>query len=112
MSASSAESMNGIQLRASNRRCSEIAIVRIGSRHCVEVSLLRVYTQKYPQGGGNVARAESRRYGTFQVTAYRCRCGHEWVPKKLRNAERPRVCPKCKSANWDKPYQFRRGDYS
>ena len=46
--------------------------------------------------------------GTFQVTAYRCRCGHEWVPKVLHQAERPRVCPKCKSANWDRPYQFRR----
>ena len=37
----------------------------------------------------------------FQVTAYRCRCGHEWVPRN--KGERPRVCPKCKSANWDKP---------
>ena len=41
--------------------------------------------------------------GEFQTTAYRCRCGHEWVPKGLRHAERPRVCPKCKSANWDRP---------
>jgi predicted Zn-ribbon and HTH transcriptional regulator len=39
--------------------------------------------------------------GTFQVTAYRCRCGHEWVPRNKN--ERPRVCPKCKSPNWDKP---------
>ena len=45
---------------------------------------------------------------TFQVTAYRCRCGHEWVPLHLRSAERPRVCPKCKSPNWDRPYRFRR----
>ena len=45
---------------------------------------------------------------TFQVTAYRCRCGHEWVPKDLHQTEAPRVCPKCKSANWDRPYQFRR----
>ena len=45
---------------------------------------------------------------TFQVTAYRCRCGHEWVPKDLRQTKPPRVCPKCKSANWDRPYQFRR----
>jgi predicted Zn-ribbon and HTH transcriptional regulator len=37
----------------------------------------------------------------FLVTAYRCRCGHEWVPRN--KDERPRVCPKCKSANWDKP---------
>ncbi len=40
----------------------------------------------------------------FQVTAYRCRCGHEWVPRN--KAERPRVCPKCKSANWDKPFKM------
>ena len=46
--------------------------------------------------------------GAFQVTAYRCRCGHEWVTKDLHQAERPRVCPKCKSANWDRSYQFRR----
>ncbi len=46
---------------------------------------------------------------TFKVTAYRCRCGHEWVPRNLYSNERPRVCPKCKSPNWDRPYQFRRG---
>lgn len=40
---------------------------------------------------------------TFRVTAYRCRCGHEWVPRDLRSTERPRLCPKCKSVNWDKP---------
>lgn len=32
---------------------------------------------------------------------YKClRCGHEWIP---RSDERPRICPKCKSAYWDKP---------
>lgn len=46
--------------------------------------------------------------GTFKVTAYRCRCGHEWVRKDLHQTEPPRVCPKCKSPNWDRPYQFRR----
>ena len=46
--------------------------------------------------------------GKFRVTAYRCRCGHEWVPKDVRQTEAPRVCPKCKSANWDQPYQLRR----
>ena len=46
---------------------------------------------------------------TFEVTAYRCRCGHEWVHSDLRSAERPRVCPKCKSPNWDRPYQFPQG---
>jgi len=35
--------------------------------------------------------------GSVEVTvlACRCRCGHEWLS---REAERPRVCPKCKSA--------------
>jgi hypothetical protein len=36
----------------------------------------------------------------------RCRCGHEWYPR--RPGDRPTVCPKCKSPNWDKPYKFRR----
>ena len=45
---------------------------------------------------------------SFQVTAYRCRCGHEWVPANFHSTERPRVCPRCKSANWDRPYKFRR----
>jgi predicted Zn-ribbon and HTH transcriptional regulator len=35
------------------------------------------------------------------LKGYRCeRCGHKWVP---RDEERPRVCPKCKSAYWDVP---------
>ncbi len=44
--------------------------------------------------------------GVTPITAYqcRCRCGHTWVSKA---EERPRVCPKCKSPNWDRPYQFR-----
>ena len=48
--------------------------------------------------------------GSFQitVTAYRCRCGHQWLPRDYTATERPRVCPKCKSANWDRPYRFRR----
>jgi hypothetical protein len=42
------------------------------------------------------------------VNAFRClRCGHEWIPRvelsqlegKLK--EKPRLCPKCKSAYWD-----------
>ena len=44
----------------------------------------------------------------FKVNAYRCRCGHEWVPKDLNNKEKPRVCPKCKSPNWDRPYKLPR----
>ena len=34
------------------------------------------------------------------LTKKRCRvCGHEWFPRSPR---RPGVCPKCKSANWDR----------
>lgn len=32
------------------------------------------------------------------VPGFRCRCGHEWIARD----ERPRVCPKCKSPNWDR----------
>ena len=55
-----------------------------------------------------VDSVEENRPGEFQSVAYRCRCGHEWAPRSLRNPERPRTCPKCKSANWDRPYKFRR----
>ena len=51
--------------------------------------------------------ATNKEPGEFTVTAYRCRCGHEWVPRNP--GERPRVCPKCKRANWDKAYKFRKG---
>ena len=31
---------------------------------------------------------------------YKCRhCGHVWVP---RQDERPKLCPKCHSATWDR----------
>ena len=43
--------------------------------------------------------------GVFQVAAYRCRCGHEWVTKDLHQAERPKMCPRCKTVNWDLPYR-------
>ena len=50
--------------------------------------------------------AERPQPGPFQVTAYRCRCGHAWVPRKLNKEQtRPRVCPKCKSPYWDSPFQ-------
>jgi predicted Zn-ribbon and HTH transcriptional regulator len=39
------------------------------------------------------------------VLACRCRCGHEWTS---RDPEKPRVCPKCKSPNWDRPKVFER----
>jgi predicted Zn-ribbon and HTH transcriptional regulator len=39
--------------------------------------------------------------GDALLQGYRCRCGHEWLPRT--KGERPRVCPKCKSPNWDRP---------
>ena len=38
-----------------------------------------------------------------QLPGCRCRCGHEWLARG--SEERPRVCPKCKSPNWDTPYE-------
>lgn len=33
------------------------------------------------------------------IVARACKaCGHAWYP---RSPERPRICPKCKSARWD-----------
>jgi predicted Zn-ribbon and HTH transcriptional regulator len=44
--------------------------------------------------------SEGQPLGIVPLVGCRCRCGHEWLP---RDAERPRVCPKCKSPNWDRP---------
>ena len=44
--------------------------------------------------------------GEVLLKGYRCRCGHEWIARNKN--EKPRVCPICKSPNWDKPFQFRR----
>lgn len=42
--------------------------------------------------------------GEFWVKGYRCHhCGHEWVTRPLRDAPRPRICPRCKSVRWDGP---------
>ena len=41
--------------------------------------------------------------GIVLLRGCRCRCGHEWLPRDKR--ETPRVCPKCKSPNWDRPKQ-------
>jgi len=45
-------------------------------------------------------------FGPVKLEGYRCRCGHEWMARN--KGERPRVCPRCKTPNWDKPYQWRR----
>jgi len=50
-------------------------------------------------------KVNGKEIGDVLLPGFRCRCGHEWFS---RNHERPRVCPSCKSANWDKPYKFRR----
>lgn len=42
------------------------------------------------------------------LTGYRCRCGHEWIARN--KDERPRVCPACKSPNWDRPRLWTRED--
>jgi len=39
--------------------------------------------------------------GVVSLRGCRCRCGHEWLPRK--KSERPAVCPKCKSPRWDRP---------
>ena len=39
--------------------------------------------------------------GIVMLEGCRCRCGHEWLARD--KSEKPRVCPKCKSANWDRP---------
>jgi len=41
--------------------------------------------------------------GTKTFTGYSCdRCDHEWVPRIIVD-EKPALCPKCKSAYWDRP---------
>ena len=43
----------------------------------------------------------AKEIGMVQLLGCRCRCGHEWLPRQTD--EKPRVCPKCKSPNWDRP---------
>jgi predicted Zn-ribbon and HTH transcriptional regulator len=50
-------------------------------------------------------KAEEKLIGMVMLLGARCRCGHEWLP---RESEKPRVCPKCKSANWDRPKRWQR----
>ena len=38
--------------------------------------------------------------GMVLLLGCRCRCGHEWLPRNP--ADKPRVCPRCKSPNWDR----------
>ena len=52
---------------------------------------------------------EEKPLGMVPLMGCRCRCGHEWLP---REAEKPRVCPKCKSPNWDRPKRIAKVDPS
>ena len=39
----------------------------------------------------------------MQKQAYKCKCGHIWVNRPVNGViRRPRLCPKCKSVNWDR----------
>ena len=41
--------------------------------------------------------------GKTMIEAYQCdRCGHSWLAR-LKTEEEPAICPKCKSAYWNKP---------
>jgi predicted Zn-ribbon and HTH transcriptional regulator len=46
-----------------------------------------------------------KQIGMVKLEGCRCRCGHEWLP---RDNEKPRVCPKCKTPNWDRAKLFSR----
>ena len=48
-----------------------------------------------------MGKSSNKEIGIILLQGCRCRCGHEWLPRDKK--EKPRVCPKCKSANWDRP---------
>ena len=48
-----------------------------------------------------MVKQDEKKLGLVKLIGCRCRCGHEWLPR--HKDEIPRVCPKCKSPNWDKP---------
>ncbi len=52
------------------------------------------------------AKKGEKPIGMVPLTGCRCRCGHEWLPRDPD--DKPRVCPKCKSPNWDRPKKFER----
>ena len=38
----------------------------------------------------------------IKVRGYKCNnCSYEWLPRSKK--EKPLICPRCKSARWDKP---------
>jgi len=50
-------------------------------------------------------RPDEKKLGMVKLVGCRCRCGHEWLPR--HKDDKPRVCPKCKSPNWDRPLHKR-----
>lgn len=48
-----------------------------------------------------MAKSKKLPIGFVMLEGCRCRCGHEWLPRETTDT--PRVCPKCKSPNWDRP---------
>jgi predicted Zn-ribbon and HTH transcriptional regulator len=46
-------------------------------------------------------KAKPEEIGEVMLRGCRCRCGHEWLARDP--TDKPRVCPKCKSPNWDRP---------
>ena len=46
-------------------------------------------------------KSTDKEIGKVLLEGYRCRCGHEWLK---RGESEPRVCPKCKSPRWDRPF--------
>lgn len=51
-------------------------------------------------------RDGGKEIGMVLLMGARCRCGHEWLPRDKE--EKPRVCPACKSPNWDRPKRWER----
>jgi len=54
-----------------------------------------------------MSEPDQQEIGIVLLRGCRCRCGHEWLPRD--KDEKPRVCPKCKSPNWDRPKRPQRG---
>ena len=57
-------------------------------------------------GSAVTVNEQAKEIGMILLPGCRCRCGHEWLPRD--KADKPRVCPACKSPNWDRPKKFER----
>jgi hypothetical protein len=63
---------------------------RVSDRHCISCTCNM-------QGSADLSKDP----GVFQRISCVCRCGHAWAPRS--QIVRPRVCPLCKTPNWDLP---------